>query len=126
MLYELLLFFLLNVPFFLRAETIVHVQQPWPWLRLREPTRFDNCSSSSCSLSFSPLFFLFFFFSHGCAFFVVILRAHAARGLAQGNPLFYAYTKKDTRNSDMVVHTANRRVRTYIGWQGRGGRKGWG
>eukprot|EP00752_Nemacystus_decipiens_P007675 g6861.t2 len=30
------------------------------------------------------------------------------RGLAQGNPLFYAYTKKDTRNSDMVVHTANR------------------
>lgn len=34
----------------------------------------------------------------------------AARGLAQGNPLFYAYTKKDTRNSDMVVHTANRRA----------------
>lgn len=33
-----------------------------------------------------------------------------ARGLAQGNPLFYAYTKKDTRSSDMVVHTANRRV----------------
>ncbi|CAN0468884.1 unnamed protein product, partial [Ectocarpus sp. 8 AP-2014] len=32
------------------------------------------------------------------------------RGLAQGNPLFYAYTKKDSRNADMVVHTANRRV----------------
>ncbi|CAM9274655.1 unnamed protein product [Ectocarpus sp. 6 AP-2014] len=30
------------------------------------------------------------------------------RGLAQGNPLFYAYTKKDSRNADMVVHTANR------------------
>ncbi|CAN0177223.1 unnamed protein product, partial [Ectocarpus fasciculatus] len=30
------------------------------------------------------------------------------RGLAQGNPLFYAYTKKDSRNANMVVHTANR------------------
>lgn len=48
------------------------------------------------------------FVADGVALFWLLF---SARGLAQGNPLFYAYTKKDTRNSDMVVHTANRQAR---------------
>ncbi|CAM9742109.1 unnamed protein product [Ascophyllum nodosum] len=31
-----------------------------------------------------------------------------SRGLAQGNPLFYAFTKKNPRGADLVVHTGSR------------------